>query len=1139
MTSRPLSRAFFEFNLLLTFFLLCALLTSAPSAHSQVSVAWTTRFGAPGLVATPVAVVSDSLGNVYATGTVTILSGSGAHLENLTIKYDSRGNIVWKFWLGDSTHQAQGQAIGLDDTGNVYVLAAASTTASSQATISNSEFATIKYTPAGVREWIEYFPPAPGGNNFPTHMAVAPGGDVYVTGTSSFGPSGNPSQVLTVNYRTTGAMLWSSRAPIPADGTNTPAALGLDAAENVYLGVTSSHFYPTVYKYDASGNLLGSFVVKQIDGFNAFHVDSAGNIYTAGCTAPGPAAVKLDPNGNELWTHAFTPSRCFSSLQLDPQGNVVLAQTLLHGSGGTTSDISVVKLDPSGAQLWQASFNGSNGAGRDFAQGLAIDTADNIYLTGFTQTNPGSNGSEQGDVIAFKYSPSGQQLWSQRFADGSPSALFPQATTLASGNSLIVSATSIKGTQAQTESDWLTLAFSQTVTSQTNPIASIAQPLVPSAVAPGGADFTLTINGTGFVPGSVVLWNGQSRATTFVNQTEVQATIKASDIAQASSGRITVRNPQPGGGLSAVAFLPVRTPAAQVNFALVPVNNSATAFPQNGPILTQTIDVNNDGKLDLISTPNSNENTGASADQVNVQLGNGDGSFQPPIATAAFQGVFVVGYGDFNGDGNIDLIIESGSVSQQDPHFLAVMLGNGDGTFQAPKQIADPTTVPQAADELVTQGSVAVADLNGDGKLDIVYTNTYTLMGVTVLFGNGDGTFTAGGQFATDAYAVQIGLADLNRDGKLDLVLAGSQPFNGETRSVVEILLGNGDGTFGAEQIVPGTQSDTTGAADPANFAVADFNGDGIPDLVYFSPRPALFYPGNGDGTFGTPVATPVSGSNGGANRVTLLGDFSGDGKLDLWLPQEDVLLLGNGDGTFATAFNTESLNTPSLVLAGVAGDFNGDGKIDAAGVVNGVDADGNGTVTINILEQNALFPSITVSPNSLSFAPQQVGTESAPQLITVTNTGSAPLDWFSSSIAGQSVSSFPEQSNDCPSVLPPGGSCQFIFTFLPQTGGPLSATFSIFDNFPGSPQTVSLSGTGSAVPQQANAMALFGSNLVGIHSNAAGLVTCPSIPFVNVVGDFDNDGEIDAATVVHTTMVVNGNGVTTSAINILKQVAP
>lgn len=610
-----------------------------------------------------------------------------------------------------------------------------------------------------------------------------------------------------------------------------------------------------------------------------------------------------------------------------------------------------------------------------------------------------------------------------------------------------------------------------------NPVPSIAEPLVPSAVAPGGAGFTLTLHGTGFLSASTVLWNGHARATTFVSSTQLHASILAGDIAAASTASITVQNPPPGGGLSPVAFLPVRTPAAQVNFSLVPVNNSTTTSPQADQVLTQAIDVNNDGKLDLVWTPNSNNDFGSPAQQVNVQLGNGDGTFQPPISTAAFPGVFVVGYGDFNGDGNLDLLVESGSDSQQVPHVLAIMLGNGDGTFQAPKPIADSATVPGGSG--LTSGFVAVADLNGDGKLDVVYAAAAGPLspagtgpapeGVIVLFGNGDGTFTVGGQFATDTYAAQVALADLNGDGKLDLVLAGARPFLGGpgTGSVVETLLGNGDGTFGTELVIPGTQFDTTGSADPANFAVADFNGDGIPDLVYFSPRPALFYPGKGDGTFGTPVPTPASG----ASAVTPLADFNGDGKLDLWMPQEGVLLLGNGDGTFAIAFDTESLNTPNPVtlrLANVAGDFNGDGKIDAAGLVNGVDANGNGTVTINLLEQNALFPSLTVSPNTLTFATQQVGTESAPQLITVTNSGSAPLDWLGSNIAGN-ITSFPEQSNNCPLILPPGGSCQFIFTFLPQADGPLSAKFSIFDNFPGSPQVITLSGTGSGMSLMCN----------------------------------------------------------------------
>jgi FG-GAP-like repeat len=437
-----------------------------------------------------------------------------------------------------------------------------------------------------------------------------------------------------------------------------------------------------------------------------------------------------------------------------------------------------------------------------------------------------------------------------------------------------------------------------------------------------------------------------------VSNTELKATIRAAEIAKAKTGRVTVQNPAPGGGLSPAAFLPVREPAATVNFTLEPVKNSTTVFPQNDQLLTQATDVNNDGHLDLIWTPNSNDSTGTPAQTVNVQLGKHDGKFQPPIATAALQGVFVVGYGDFNGDGNVDLLVENGSISQQEPHYLAIMLGNGDGTFQAPQQIADPATVPSAVDYPISQGSVAVADVNGDGKLDVIYTNIYTVMGVTVLFGNGDGTFTAGGQFGTDSVAMQIGLADLNQDGKLDLVLAGAQPFDdGETRSVVEVYLGNG--TFGAGLVVPGTQKDTTGSAEPANFAVADFNGDTIPDLVYFSPEQAEIYLGNGDGTFAAPLAMPVSSTS----PVTFLGDFNGDGKLDL-LTEFGVLLLGNGDGTFSVGFNMENLvSNPSIPFVDVIGDFNDDGEIDAATVVGKVVIKNNidtPTDTINIIQQVA-----------------------------------------------------------------------------------------------------------------------------------------------------------------------------------------
>src|SRR5439155_11032187 len=98
------------------------------------------------------------------------------------------------------------------------------------------------------------------------------------------------------------------------------------------------------------------------------------------------------------------------------------------------------------------------------------------------------------------------------------------------------------------------VAESPGATSAANPVPLISQPLVPDAAAPGGAGFTLTVNGTGFVSGASVNWNGSARTTTFVSNSQLTASILASDIATANTGSITVMNPSPGGGSSNVVF---------------------------------------------------------------------------------------------------------------------------------------------------------------------------------------------------------------------------------------------------------------------------------------------------------------------------------------------------------------------------------------------------------------------------------------------------------------------------------------------------------------------------------------------------------------------------------------------------------
>ncbi len=221
-----------------------------------------------------------------------------------------------------------------------------------------------------------------------------------------------------------------------------------------------------------------------------------------------------------------------------------------------------------------------------------------------------------------------------------------------------------------------------------DPVPLINQPLVPEAARPGGTAFTLTVNGTGFVSGSVLHWNGSARTTTFVSGSKLTASILASDLATAGTASVTAVNP--GGGTSNVAFFSITVAASPLAF-----NESDLDSGGGGADSVATADFNGDGKVDFVVANNLNSN-------VSVHLGNGDGTFQPEVSytTDAFPDSVVVG--DFNGDGKLDLAVRSSS-----SFTISVLLGNGDGTFQPFK------TTPTAA----CQGRLAEGDLNGDGKL--------------------------------------------------------------------------------------------------------------------------------------------------------------------------------------------------------------------------------------------------------------------------------------------------------------------------------------------------------------------------------------------------------------------------------------
>jgi hypothetical protein len=318
-------------------------------------------------------------------------------------------------------------------------------------------------------------------------------------------------------------------------------------------------------------------------------------------------------------------------------------------------------------------------------------------------------------------------------------------------------------------------------------------------------------------------------------------------------------------------------------------------------------DVNGDGKIDLIGYE-----ADAGGLNILVLLGNGDGSFRAPIATSApytglrlLQVLFTLG--DVNGDGKPDLLMNTGS--GPNPTTFYVLLGNGDGTFG-----------PGASSPFVggSLGSVVVGDFNNDKKLNVI---TGSVNGLAVLLGNGDGTFqptTFITNTACGTTCTSPATADFNKDGKLDLIITVPNGY--------QVLLGKGDGTFSISPAV-------TAGTFLGFLQVADFNGDGNQDVLGYIASPSNtnnslgLILGNGDGTFGAPLSITNAG-------FPFVADFNGDNKLDILEVSANQLVflfntgaavtpdfsVGSGSGGGTATVTAGSTATYPLSLAGSGG---------------------------------------------------------------------------------------------------------------------------------------------------------------------------------------------------------------------------
>ena len=356
--------------------------------------------------------------------------------------------------------------------------------------------------------------------------------------------------------------------------------------------------------------------------------------------------------------------------------------------------------------------------------------------------------------------------------------------------------------------------------------------------------------------------------------------------------------------------------------------------PNAAPISVVSGDFNGDGKSDLVEAHTADNS-------VYVLLGNGDGTFRPAVQNAigeSIEGcVFVA---DFNSDGKLDLFLPGEINSANHP---IILLGNGDGTFR-PRIDSSSFTVSGTYSR-----GWAVGDFNGDGKLDVVATLPSTSAdsgGYIVLPGNGDGTFQAGivGPMVLH-YVRWVTTGDFNRDGKLDLATADGQGRGTSTGTVeLTILLGNGDGTFSLGGRYASPQAGTEdGTLNPEDVMAADLNQDGKLDVVVsnYSYNINVFL-GKGDGTFQPAIGIVTGEYPRNVNAV----DVNGDQKVDLVVtnvginvggaefqnegpqPGSVAVLLGQGNGTFQTPVQYTPFDYPGWTAAA---DFTGDGLVDLA----------------------------------------------------------------------------------------------------------------------------------------------------------------------------------------------------------------
>ena len=360
------------------------------------------------------AIAVDSDGNVYVTGSS---DGVGTLYDYATIKYSPTGIEQWVVrYSGPGNGCDEASAIVVDHAGNVYV------TGYSEGLGTGSDYATIKYNPQGVEQWVARY-------NGPGNMADGAGGialdesgNVYITGFSV--GSGTQSDYATIKYSNSGVEQWVARYDGPDNSYDASTAIVLDHAGNVYItgtsqGSVSDDDYVTV-KYNPSG--VEQWVARYNgpangrDGARAMAIDSLANVYVTGSsvglgTDNDYATVKYNPSGVEQWVVRYNgPANQWddaSAIAADHLGDICVTGRSVDSD--LEDDYATIKYSSSGVEQWVARYDGP-ASSYDDARAMVIDNAGNTYVTGYSVDL-----ATHEDYATVKYNASGEEEWVARY----------------------------------------------------------------------------------------------------------------------------------------------------------------------------------------------------------------------------------------------------------------------------------------------------------------------------------------------------------------------------------------------------------------------------------------------------------------------------------------------------------------------------------------------------------------------------------------------------------------------------------------------------------------------------------------------------------------------------------------------------